>query len=333
MDHRTEFPAYKVTDISLGRVGPQGDRHGREGDARPDGAARGVRARAAAQGRAHRRLPPHDDRDRGADRDARCARRRGHLDVSCNIFSTQDEAAAAIAKAGVPVFAWKGETLEEYDWCLEQQIFAFKGGKGPNLILDDGGDLTLSYKGVEPEGCTKHRDDDEMRSSTGLRPTSSASQRRIRASPRRPPPASTASTRWRRQGKLKCPAHQRQRLGDQVEVRQPLRLPRVAVRRHQARDRRDDRRQGRRRRRLRRRRQGLRPRGARPRRARAHHRDRSDLRAAGGDGRLRGRRRWKTPRRSATSSSPRPAAATSSRGEHMQAMKDGAILCNIGHFD
>jgi adenosylhomocysteinase len=62
--------------------------------------------------------------------------------TSCNIFSTQDHAAAAIAKAGIPVFAWKGETLEEYDWCLEQQLEAFEGGKSPNLILDDGGDLT-----------------------------------------------------------------------------------------------------------------------------------------------------------------------------------------------
>jgi adenosylhomocysteinase len=62
--------------------------------------------------------------------------------TSCNIFSTQDHAAAAIAKAGIPVFAWKGETLEEYDWCLEQQLKAFEGGKTPNLILDDGGDLT-----------------------------------------------------------------------------------------------------------------------------------------------------------------------------------------------
>ncbi len=50
--------------------------------------------------------------------------------TTCNIFSTQDHAAAAIAKAGIPVFAWKGETEEEYDWCLEQQIFAFEGGKG-----------------------------------------------------------------------------------------------------------------------------------------------------------------------------------------------------------
>src|SRR6187549_343526 len=59
--------------------------------------------------------------------------------TSCNIFSTQDHAAAAIAKAGIPVYAWKGETEEEYDWCLAQQIFAFQGGKGPNMILDDGG--------------------------------------------------------------------------------------------------------------------------------------------------------------------------------------------------
>ncbi|MEY4066696.1 MAG: hypothetical protein RIR26_2904 [Pseudomonadota bacterium] len=60
---------------------------------------------------------------------------------SCNIFSTQDTAAAAIAKAGIPVFAWKGETEEEYWWCVEQTI-KFAGGKGPNMILDDGGDLT-----------------------------------------------------------------------------------------------------------------------------------------------------------------------------------------------
>ncbi|MDP3276643.1 MAG: adenosylhomocysteinase [Deltaproteobacteria bacterium] len=63
--------------------------------------------------------------------------------TSCNIFSTQDHAAAAIAASGVPVFAWKGETEEEYEWCIEQQIYAFAGGKGPNMILDDGGDLTV----------------------------------------------------------------------------------------------------------------------------------------------------------------------------------------------
>ena len=62
--------------------------------------------------------------------------------ASCNIFSTQDHAAAAIAAAGVPVFAWKGETLEEYWWCTNEAL-SFPGGKGPNLVVDDGGDASL----------------------------------------------------------------------------------------------------------------------------------------------------------------------------------------------
>jgi adenosylhomocysteinase len=62
--------------------------------------------------------------------------------VSCNIFSTQDHAAAAIAARGIPVFAWKGETLEEYWWCTDQAL-RFPNGEGPNLIVDDGGDATL----------------------------------------------------------------------------------------------------------------------------------------------------------------------------------------------
>lgn len=70
---------------------------------------------------------------------------------SCNIFSTQDHAAAAIAEAGVPVFAWKGESLEEYWWCTAMAL-SFPGGKGPNLIVDDGGDATLLiHKGYAAE--------------------------------------------------------------------------------------------------------------------------------------------------------------------------------------
>ncbi|MBU3662315.1 MAG: adenosylhomocysteinase [Bacteroidetes bacterium] len=61
---------------------------------------------------------------------------------SCNIFSTQDHAAAAIAAAGTPVYAWKGQNEEEFDWCIEQTLFAFEGGQPLNMILDDGGDLT-----------------------------------------------------------------------------------------------------------------------------------------------------------------------------------------------
>ena len=71
--------------------------------------------------------------------------------ASCNIFSTQDHAAAAIAAAGIPVFAWKGETIEEYWWCTEQAL-AWPEGNTPNMILDDGGDATLLvHKGVEFE--------------------------------------------------------------------------------------------------------------------------------------------------------------------------------------
>ena len=61
---------------------------------------------------------------------------------SCNIFSTQDNAAAAVAKAGTPIFAWKGETDEEYDWCIRQAVKGFSGDGNPNMILDDGGDMT-----------------------------------------------------------------------------------------------------------------------------------------------------------------------------------------------
>ncbi|MFF8608901.1 adenosylhomocysteinase [Streptomyces sp. NPDC015346] len=88
--------------------------------------------------------------------------------VSCNIYSTQDHAAAAIAAAGIPVFAWKGETLDEYWWCTEQAL-TWPDAPGPNMILDDGGDATLLvHKGVEyqkagtvPDPATA--DNDELR--------------------------------------------------------------------------------------------------------------------------------------------------------------------------
>jgi adenosylhomocysteinase len=89
--------------------------------------------------------------------------------ASCNIFSTQDQAAAAIAKAGVPVFAWKGETLEEYWWATEQALTwrdpaKPDSGEGPNMILDDGGDATLLvHKGVEYERAGEVPDPDSAR--------------------------------------------------------------------------------------------------------------------------------------------------------------------------
>ncbi len=101
---------------------------------------------------------------------------------SCNIFSTQDHAAAAIAATGIPVFAWKGMNAEEFDWCIEQTLFAFKGGKALNMILDDGGDLTnmvfdkfpelaVGIKGLSEETTTGvHRLYDRMKNGTLLVP-------------------------------------------------------------------------------------------------------------------------------------------------------------------
>lgn len=101
---------------------------------------------------------------------------------SCNIFSTQDHAAAAIAATGIPVFAWKGMSAKEFDWCIEQTLFAFKGGKALNMILDDGGDLTNmvfdkfpelapGIKGLSEETTTGvHRLYDRMKNGTLLVP-------------------------------------------------------------------------------------------------------------------------------------------------------------------
>ena len=103
---------------------------------------------------------------------------------SCNIFSTQDQAAAAIAAANIPVFAWKGMNEEEFDWAIEQTLFAFEGGKPLNMILDDGGDLTnmvldrypelvKDIKGLSEETTTGvHRLYERMRNGTLPKPAS-----------------------------------------------------------------------------------------------------------------------------------------------------------------
>ena len=141
--------------------------------------------------------------------------------ASCNIYSTQDEAAAAVVVGpngtpddlqGVPVFAWKGETLPEYWWCTEQ-ILTWPGGEGPNMILDDGGDATLLvHKGKEwetagvvpvhaPRTTPRSTPSSSRRCATPSRPTRRSgrpSRPASRASPRRPRPASTGSTSWPR---------------------------------------------------------------------------------------------------------------------------------------
>jgi adenosylhomocysteinase len=86
---------------------------------------------------------------------------------SCNIFSTQDHAAAAIAAAGIPVYAWKGETLEEYDWCIEQTLFFGENNEPLNMILDDGGDLTNLVLDKYPE-MIKHLKGISEETTTGV---------------------------------------------------------------------------------------------------------------------------------------------------------------------
>ena len=274
--------------------------------------------------------------------------------ASCNIFSTQDQAAAAVVVGpngtpddpqGVPVFAWKGETLAEYWWCTEQ-ILTWPGGEGPNMILDDGGDATLLvHKGREFEKAgavpsTTEDDSEEyaviletVRNTLKTDPQKWTTDRgrhqgRHRGDHDRCAPALPAG----RGRQAAVPGDQRQRLGHQVQVRQQVRLPPLPDRRHQPRHRRADRRQGRRRLRLRRRRQGLRRVAARPGRPRDHHRDRPDLRAAGGDGRLPGR-----PLEDVVETADIFVTTTGCfdviTADHMRRMKHQAIVGNIGHFD
>ena len=256
--------------------------------------------------------------------------------ASCNIFSTQDHAAAAIvvgpdgtpeAPAGVPVYAWKGETLRGVLVVHRAGARSGRTAQGPNMILDDGGDATLLvHKGAEfekagavppvetadseeyarhPRACCTARSPRTASAGPGSPPAS-------RASPRRPPPACTGSTRCTSAGTLLFPAINvndsvtkskfdnkygcRHSLIDGINRATDVLIGgKVAVVL-----------------RLRRRGQGLRRVAARP--GRPGHRDRGrpDLRAAGGDGRLPGRHPGRRGRARPTSSSPRPAASTSS---------------------
>ena len=232
--------------------------------------------------------------------------------VSCNIFSTQDHAAAAVVVGpdgtvddpqGVPVFAWKGETLAEYWWCTEQML-TWPDGKGPNMLLDDGGDATLLiHKGTRVRGG---RRGPEHGPRTTPRSTPSSSTCCARRSPTDPPKYTrmgegikgvTEETttgvhrlyEFARTGTLLFPAINVNDSVTKSKFDNKYGTPALADRRHQPRHRRADRRQGRARARLRRRRQGLRRVAARPGCPRHRHRGRPDLRAAGRDGRLPGR--------------------------------------------
>ena len=150
---------FKVADLSLADFGRDRDHPGRARDARPDGDARALRREQAAPGRAIAGSL-HMTIQTAVLIETLVALGAEVRWASCNIFSTQDHAAAAVvvgpegtveAPAGVPVFAWKGESLEEYWWCT-QQILRWPDGQFANMILDDGGDATmLVHLGVEAE--------------------------------------------------------------------------------------------------------------------------------------------------------------------------------------
>jgi adenosylhomocysteinase len=151
METRTEFPAFKIKDLTLADLGRKKIRMAEKEmpglmSLREEYGAKAPLRGARIAGCLHMTI------ETAVLIETLVALGAEVTWTSCNIYSTQDEAAAAIAKAGVPVFAWKGESLEEYWSCIEQQLTAFKGGHGPNLILDDGGDLTLLvHKGAECE--------------------------------------------------------------------------------------------------------------------------------------------------------------------------------------
>ena len=243
--------------------------------------------------------------------------------ATCNIFSTQDHAAAAIAATGVPVFAIKGESLADYwdyvgrhlrlgrrtdrqhhprRWRRRDHVRAVgRASSRPATTLAE----PENEEEVEFQRALKAF----IKAQSGLsdRDRQDIEGRFGRDHHRRPPPL-----RDRQEGQAAVPGDQRQRQRHQVEVRQPLRLQGIAGRRDPPRHRRHARRQGRLRRRLRRCRQGLGPVAPQRRRARDGDRSRSDLRAAGGDGGLRGRDDGRSghPRRHLRA--PRPAMPTSS---------------------
>ncbi len=177
--------------------------------------------------------------------------------VSCNIYSTQDHAAAAVAAAGVPVFAVKGETLKDY-WDYTAKLFDWHGGGYPNMILDDGGDATMFvHAGVRAEngdtGFLDKPDSEEEEVFFALikrvlkeKPKGYFGE--IAKSIKGVSEETTTGVHrlydMQKAGTLLWPAFNVNELGHQIEVRQSLWLPRVAGRRHPPRHRRDDVRQG-----------------------------------------------------------------------------------------
>ena len=243
MDNRTEFPAYKIKDIGLAELGRKKIRMAEKEmpglmALREEYSGKNPLKGARIAGCLHMTIETGDP-----DRDPGRARRRGDLDLLQHLLDPGRGRGRHRQgrRAGVRVEG--RDASRSTGGTSSSSSSAFEGGKGPNLILDDGGDLTLLvHKGAEFEKAGKAPDpatatNDEMtrhphRCSTSslkqdpaaLHEDGQGDQGRLRGDhDRRPPPL-----RDGREGRAARPGHQRQRLGHQVEVRQPLRLPRVA---------------------------------------------------------------------------------------------------------
>ena len=183
---------FKVADLSLAEFGRNEIRLAEHEMPGPDEDARGVRRVAAAEGRADHGLAAHDRPDRRPHRDADRARRRGPLGARATSSPPRTTPPPRSPSApngtpddpqGVPVFAWKGETLEEYWWCTEQAL-TWPGGDGPNMILDDGGDATmLVHKGTEFEKAGAVPDPADGRAPRSSRSSSTLLQRSLAEDP------------------------------------------------------------------------------------------------------------------------------------------------------
>ena len=286
--------------------------------------ARGVRQGPAAEGRPHRRLAAHDHPDRGADRDAAGAGRRRALGLVQHLLDPGPRRRRHRRRTGTPVFAVKGETLVEY-WEYAHTHLRVGRRRLPEpdprrRRRRHPADCVLGPKAEKDASVLDNPQNEEEEALYAVM------KRYLKEKPgfysairdaitgrvggdhhRRAPPLPDGRAR-----RAAVPGHQRQRQRHQVEVRQPLRLPREPGRRHPPRHRRDAGRQGGGGLRLRRRGQGLGGLAAQRRRPRGGHRDRPDLRPAGGDGRLRGPDPRGRGRRAPTSSSPPPATRTCS---------------------
>ena len=279
--------------------------------------------------------------------------------ASCNIFSTQDHAAAAVAVGrpgtggtvddlgGSRCSRGKGETLSEYWWCTNEAL-VWPDGTGPDLIVDDGGDATLFvHKGYafEKAGTVPAFNPDQDPEEWGvildllreIQGRDKTQWHRISLAIRGVSEETTTgcpSALRDDAGRLALvPGHQRQRFGHQEQVRQRVRVSPFPARRVGAGDRRHARRQSGGGLWLRRSWQGVRAVTPRPGVPGGHYRGRPDLCPTGRHGRVRGQDARHHARNRLMSSSPRPAIARSSPAEQMGRMKDKAIVGNIGHFD